>query len=307
MSLVALGSDTGGSVRQPAAFCGIVGLKPTYGAVSRYGLMPSVCSFDQIGPLAKTVRDAEIIFNAISQNDSSDSTSIPNNMRGNVSKDVKRIGVPWHLLDGEGIDKELLENFKASLDKLKSAGYEIVDIEMSYIEYALAVYYIIMPAELSTNLSRYDGIRYGYSTEAQNLREVYTKSRGEGFGKEARRRILLGTYVLSHGYYDAYYNKAVNIRKLIIKDFENAFTNVDVIALPTSPCPPFKIGEKSNDPLTMYKADIFTVPASIAGVPAISIPNNKTKSGLPLDIQFIAPKLGEQRLFEVGKAFESVR
>ena len=306
-ALFALGTDTGSSVRQPASFCGVVGLYPTYGSVSRYGAIAMGNSLDQIGPLTKTVRDTEIIFDTISGCDELDATSIPDEFRGKISKETKRIGVPRHLLTGEGIDKELIENFEKSLKKLESAGYEIIEIEMPYTKYSLPVYYIIMPAEVSTNLSRFDGIRYGYSAPGKDLMEVYKNSRGQGFGKETRRRILLGSYVLSHGYYDAYYNKAKKIRSLIANDFNNAFKKVDVIAMPTSPFPAFKIGEKANDPLAMYFADIFTVPANIAGVPAISIPNNKTKNHLPLDIQFIAPKLGESRLFEIGKKFETIR
>jgi aspartyl-tRNA(Asn)/glutamyl-tRNA(Gln) amidotransferase subunit A len=306
-ALFALGTDTGSSIRQPASFCGVVGLYPTYGSVSRFGIIAMGNSLDQVGPLAKNVRDTEIVFNALSGYDLMDATSIPDNFRAQIPSEVKRVGVPRHLLKGEGIDLELMENFEKSLTKLKSAGYEIVDIEMPYTKYSLPVYYIIMPAEVSTNLARFDGIRYGFSSPGKDLMEVYKKSRGHGFGREPRRRILLGAYVLSHGYYDAYYNKANKIRSLIINDFDNAFQKVDVIAMPTSPFPPFKIGEKSDDPLAMYFADIFTVPANVAGVPAISIPNSFTKTGLPLDMQFIAPKFGENRLFEIGKKFETIR
>ncbi|MFA6397720.1 MAG: Asp-tRNA(Asn)/Glu-tRNA(Gln) amidotransferase subunit GatA [Candidatus Paceibacterota bacterium] len=302
--LFALGSETGGSVRQPASFCGVVGLKPTYGAVSRYGLFSLGSSLDQIGPTAKSVSEVEVVFNVISKYDKMDSTSIPENLRNKDKKQSKKIGVIKDLMTGEGMDKEVFENFNQSLEKLKSLGYEIVDVDLPLAKYSLAVYYILMPAEASTNLSRFDGIRYGLSLDGKNSIEAYNKTRGAGFGKEARRRIILGTYVLSHGYYDAYYNKAIKVRKMIENDFKKVFESVDAIVTPTSPFPAFKIGEKVNDPLQMYLSDIFTVPANIAGIPAISIPSGMTKENLPLGIQFMAPHFGENILFKIGKEFE---
>ena len=217
-----------------------------------------------------------------------------------------KIGVPWHLFK-EGVDKLVQENFKKSLEKLKSAGYEIVDIELPYCKYSLAVYYIIMPAEVSTNLSRFDGIRYGYSAKGESLLEVYKKSRAQGFGAEARRRILLGTYVLSHGYHDAYYNKAVKVREKIKEEIISAFEKVDYILTPTAPILPFKIGEKMNDPVAMYLCDIFSAPANLSGVPSLALPSGFSKEGLPFSIQFMAPHFREDFLFDIGKKFEIIK
>ncbi len=309
MALVALGSETCGSVREPAAFCGLVGLKPTYGAVSRYGLIAMGNSLDQIAPLTKNVRDAEIIFNVISKYDNMDSTSVPLELRKKEGQS-KRVGIPWHLFK-EGVDSEVTENFKQSVEKLKNAGYEIVDIELPISKYSLAAYYIIMPAEVSTNLSRFDGIRYGYSAPGKDLMEVYMKSRGEGFGKEVRRRILLGTYILSHGYYDAYYNKALQVRDMIRNEIKNVFDQakggVDFIMTPAAPFPAFKLGEKMDDPVAMYLCDIFSAPANISGVPSIALPSGKTLAGLPLSIQLMAPHWCESSLFEIGKKFETIQ
>ncbi|MFA5841725.1 MAG: Asp-tRNA(Asn)/Glu-tRNA(Gln) amidotransferase subunit GatA [Candidatus Paceibacterota bacterium] len=301
--LGALGSDTGGSIRQPASLCGVVGLKTTYGRVSRYGLMALGSSLDQIGPFGKTVEDAEIIFKAISGFDRMDSTSAPDDMIVPRKINTKIIGVPRDFL-GEGLDEEVRENFEDSIKKLKDLGYGIKDISLPNIKYSLSVYYIIMPAEASTNLSRFDGIRYGLSKDGGNTLVSYMETRGEGFGKEVRRRIMLGAYVLSSGYYDAYYNKANAVRLLITKDFGDAFKEVDAIITPTSPVPAFKIGEKTEDPLAMYLADIFTVPVNIAGIPAISVPSGKTKNGLPLGLQIMSSHFGEDTLFEIGKKFE---
>jgi len=310
MALVSLGTETCGSVRQPASFCGLVGLKPTYGAVSRYGIIAMGNSLDQVAPFGKCVNDAEIIFNTLSRYDELDSTSVPNDLREKLKSasktKTKKIGVPWHLFS-TGLDEEVMSNFKQSIEKLKNSGYEIVDIELPYSKYSLAVYYIIMPAEVSTNLSRFDGIRYGYHADGKDLMEVYKKSRGNGFGAEARRRILLGTYVLSYGYYDAYYNKAIKVRREIEEEMNKAFESVDLIATPTTPTPAFKLGEKMDDPVAMYLCDIFSAPANLAGVPSIAIPSGKTTEGLPLSIQFMAKHFNEEALFEAGKAFESVR
>lgn len=306
MCLGALGSDTGGSVRQPAAFCGVIGFKPTYGAVSRHGLMAMGSSLDIIGPLAKTVTDTEILFNAIKGKDKMDSTSHENKVETqNLKSESRIIGVPFSLLEMEGVSKEVKENFNESVEKLKQLGCEIKDVSLPNIDKALAVYYIVMPAEVSSNMARFDGIKYGLSAEGENLLEVYKKSRGQGFGKEVRRRIILGTYVLSSGYYDAYYGKAMRAREILRGEFEEAFKEVDAILTPTTPTPAFKIGEKS-DPLEMYLADIFTVTANIVGVPAISIPSGTASIGgknLPLGIQLMSPHTHEETLFKIGKSF----
>jgi aspartyl-tRNA(Asn)/glutamyl-tRNA(Gln) amidotransferase subunit A len=306
MALVALGTETCGSVREPSAFCGLVGLKPTYGALSRNGIIAMGNSLDQVSPFGKTVRDTEIIFNILSKYDKEDSTSAVEALRSKENKSMgKKIGIPWHLFE-EGVDPVIMANFKESMEKLKNAGYEIVDIKLPHSKYSLAVYYIIMPAEVSTNLSRFDGIRYGLSEPGVDLMEVYKKSRGKGFGAEARRRILLGTYVLSHGYYDAYYNKAVKVREKIKQEVLQAFEDVDLIATPTVPILPFKLGEKLNDPVAMYLCDIFSAPANLAGVPSIALPSGKTDKNLPLSIQFMATHWDEDALFDVGKKFEGL-
>lgn len=307
MTLAALGTETCGSVREPSAFCGLVGLKPTYGALSRQGIIAMGNSLDQVSPFGKCVRDAEIIFNLLSRHDKEDSTSVPDDLRNPKSKkNTKKIGVPWHLFK-EGVEIEVQENFKQSLEKFKKAGYEIVDIELSHSKYSLAAYYIIMPAEVSTNLSRFDGIRYGYSAQEENLLKVYKKSRGKGFGKEARRRILLGTYVLSHGYYDAYYNKAVKIREKIKEEITQALEKVDYILTPTAPMTAFKLGEKLDNPVAMYLCDIFSAPANLSGVPSIALPSGISSGGLPFSIQFMASHFREDLLFEIGKKFEEIR
>ena len=312
-ALASLGSDTGGSIRQPAALCGVVGLKPTYGAVSRYGLMAMASSLDQIGPFAKTVDDAEILFRAIAGYDKMDSTSVPDvhPARKNFpKKDKLTIGIPESFVALDGIDPDVRENFRTMIEKLKNAGHTIKTIELPSLPHALAVYYVIQPAETSANLARYDGIRYGLSHDAEKLIEVYKKSRGEGFGKEVRRRILLGTYVLSAGYYDAYYNKANAVRRMITKEFDHAFESVDVIATPTSTSPAFKIGEMTADPIKMYLEDIFTVPANIAGIPGISVPSGtvvRDGVSLPIGIQFMAAPFAEDHLFAAGRAVEEAR
>ena len=305
MALVALGTETCGSVRQPAAFTGLVGLKPTYGAVSRSGIIAMGSSLDQVGPMGRTVGDVEIIFNSISKYDKKDSTSIPEEKREIKNKVLKKkIGIPREFLSGEGLDKSVLDNFNENCEKLKRAGYEVVDVDLPILKYSLAVYYIIMPAEVSSNLARYDGIRYGLSARTSNLFETYTKSRGQGFGKEARRRILLGTYVLSHGYHDAYYNKALAVRKMIKDSLYKTFEDVDALITPAVPFLPFKLGEKLNDPVSMYLCDIFSTPANLADLPAIAIPAGKNDEGLPFSLQITAPFLREDILFTIGKDFE---
>jgi aspartyl-tRNA(Asn)/glutamyl-tRNA(Gln) amidotransferase subunit A len=309
MCLVALGSDTGGSCRQPAAFCGVVGFKPTYGSVSRHGLIAMSSSLDVIGPIGKNISDVQIVFDCIKGKDVMDSTSISTELSGKKIIDKPIIGVPRHLFL-EGVDERVLSNLEESIKKIKSLGYEIIDIELPYVKYSVPSYYILTPAEVSANLARLDGMRYGLHVDGQNLRDVYFQSKGEGFGKEVKRRILLGTYVLSSGYYDAYYNKAIAAKKLIIKDYNEAFKKVDLILTPTTTGPAFKIGEKISDPIKMYLEDIFTAPANMAGLPAISIPSGYVEEdgkNLPLGIQFIASHLREDMLFAVGKKFEEIR
>ena len=304
-ALASIGSDTGGSVRQPSSFCGVVGLKPTYGSVSRYGLIAMGSSLDQIGPITKTVADAEIIFNVIKGKDIMDSTTTDmSNANRTISPKLK-IGIPVDFIDGEGIDETVLKNFNDSLEKFKSMGYEVKDINLPNVKYSLAVYYTIMPAEVSSNMARFDGMRYGLNISGKNLTEDYFFTRETGLGKEVRRRIMLGAYVLSSGYYDAYYNKANFVRNLIKNDYAEAFRNVDIIATPTAPSPAFKIGEKSDNPLEMYLSDMFTTPANIAGVPAISIPSGFKSDGknLPLGIQLMSNYDREDILFKAGKDF----
>jgi aspartyl-tRNA(Asn)/glutamyl-tRNA(Gln) amidotransferase subunit A len=302
MAIGALGTDTGGSVRQPASFCGIVALKPTYGALSRYGIIAMGSSLDQVGPMTKTVADAELLFNVMKGKDPLDSTTIEINSDKSEMKKV--IGVPWHFLK-EGIDEGVLSNFKESLKKLEGLGYTIKEIELPMVKYSLPVYYVLMPAEASTNLARFDGVRFGPRIDGENLLQSYMNTRSL-FGNEVRRRILLGAYVLSAGYYDAYYYKAIAVREEIKKEFANIFKEVDAIATPTAPTPAFKIGEKTSDPVSMYLADIFTTPANIAGIPALATPSGKINvegNDLPLGIQFMAKEGGENTLFEIGKAF----
>ncbi len=307
MALGALGSDTGGSIRQPSAFCGVVGLKPTYGAVSRSGLIAAASSLDQIGAIGKTVEDTNIIFEAIRGHDEKDSTSLPDSFFDKRSQASKRIGVPRAYLT-KGVDTDVLTAFEHSLKALSAKGYEIVDVEIPTLEYALAVYYIINPAEVSTNLARLDGVRYGLSMPGANVAESYEKTRAAGFGAETRRRILVGTFVLSAGYADAYYRTARRVRSLMKSDFARVFeSGVSAIALPTTPAPAFKLGEKS-DPLAMYAADIFTVPINLAGVPAISVPSGTVEregKQLPIGFQLIAQHGGEETLFAIGKDVES--
>ena len=310
--LGSLGSDTGGSIRQPASFCGVVGLNPTYGTVSRSGLIAMASSFDQIGPMAKTVEDAEIIFNVIKGKDVMDSTSVDFDDNGNQSGKKLKIGLLKY--DKNGVDEEINESMEKSAKIFKDLDYEISEIELPNIKYSVPCYYILAPAEVSSNLARFDGVRYGLFKEGKNLTEDYMKTREAGFGPETRRRIMLGTYVLSAGYYDAYYAKAQKVRELIKKDFESVFKNVDAIISPVSPSVAFKIGEKANDPLKMYLEDIFTAPAKMAGLPAMSIPTRLAETpakraglnseGLPIGLQIIAPRFGEKLLFEMGKKYE---
>ena len=323
--LGALGSDTGGSIRQPAAFCGAVGLNPSYGSVSRSGLIAMASSFDQIGPMAKTVEDAEIIFNAIKGQDILDSTSVDLDNIKNKNQDEKKLRIGLLKYDKSGVDKEINESMENSAEIFKNLGYEVSEIELPNIKYSVPCYYILAPAEVSSNLARFDGVRYGLFKEGKNLTEDYMKTREAGFGLETRRRIMLGTFVLSAGYYDAYYAKAQKVRELINRDFERAFDlkngGVDAIISPVSPSVAFKIGEKANDPLKMYLEDIFTAPAKMAGLPAMSVParldsaslaeSRRAKragfnaDGLPMGLQITAPRFGDNLLFEIGKKYEN--
>lgn len=308
MTLAALGSDTGGSIRQPAAFCGIVGLKPTYGRVSRYGLIAFGSSFDQIGPMTKTVEDAAILMNVLAGHDPKDSTSanqaVPDYTKS-LRRDVKglRIGLPKEFFV-EGMDPEVRASIDQAAKTFEKLGAQIKTVSLPHTPHSVAVYYIVAVAEASSNLGRFDGVEYGLRVPAKDLKEMYFETRDQGFGQEAKRRILLGTFVLSAGYYEAYYLKGQKVRTLIREDFSNAYKEVDLILSPTSPTPPFKIGEKSNDPLAMYLSDIYTIPANLAGVPAISIPSGFTKSGLPIGLQLMSRAFDEETLFRASYAFE---
>ncbi len=308
MTLAALGSDTGGSIRQPAAFCGVVGLKPTYGRVSRFGLIAFGSSFDQIGPITKTVEDAAILMNILAGHDSKDSTSAPMpvpDYTKALRRDVRglRIGLPEEYFI-EGIDPEVEKNVRAAAEILKRLGAEVKSVKLPHTAYSVAVYYIVAVAEASSNLGRFDGVEYGLRIPEKPLREMYFETRDQGFGREAKRRILLGTFVLSSGYYEAYYLKGQKVRTLIRDDFNKAFKEVDVILTPTAPTAAFKIGEKLNDPLAMYLSDIFTIPVNLAGIPAISIPCGFTSSGLPVGLQLMAKPFDEETLFRTAYAFE---
>lgn len=305
MALVALGSDTAGSIRQPASFCGLVGMYPTYGMVSRYGLIAMGSSLDQIGAMTRTVADMELMDSILSQYDARDAQSLTLAERQTLQKDTNKvIGVPWSFIEAEGVSEAVKTTFKHAISQLESAGYTIKDITIPDIEKSLAIYYIIMPAEVSSNLARFDGIRYGLRREGENLMETYLKSRHEGFGDETIRRIMLGTYVLSSGYYDAYYGKAQALRNHLRANVAKVFEEVDFIATPTTPTGAFKLGEKS-DPLSMYMADLFTVPANIVGIPCISVPAGKDPQGLPLGIQLFAAVGNDRQLFTVAQDLET--
>ncbi len=299
----ALGTDTGGSVRQPASYCGLVGFKPTYGAVSRYGLIAMGSSLDQAGPLTHSVADAELMHNSIAGVDVHDATTIaPDTYPVVPAKSVYRIGVPRAFLTS-GVDPDVLAAFEAHLEQAVAAGHTIVDVDLPLFEKGLAAYYVVMPAEVSSNLARYDGIRYGHSVKSDTLLTTYEQSRATGFGAEVKRRILLGTYVLSSGYYDAYYTKAELVRTKMREELARVFADVDVVVTPTAPTPAFTFGEQS-DPLSMYRQDIFTVPVNLTGVPAISFPMgtvSRENTNLPVGVQYIGPHGGDARLFDLGK------
>lgn len=304
---VSLGSDTGGSIRQPAALCGVVGVKPTYGTVSRYGLVAFASSLDQIGPFATTVRDAAQILEVISGHDDRDSTSIPQGALDLVSvldRGVSglRIGRISDL--PEGADPEVSQRLEEAFGALRDAGATIVDIQLPSMKYALTAYYLIAPAEASSNLARYDGVRYGLRVEAGDTNAMYSATREAGFGDEVKRRIMLGTYALSAGYYDAYYGKALKVRRLISDDFARAYQSVDAILTPTSPMVAFPVGAKVDDPMSMYLCDVYTIPTNLAGHPAMSVPFGTGAGGLPVGVQVLAPTLGEQAMFRVGTELE---
>lgn len=309
MAPLALGSDTGGSIRQPASFCGIVGLKPTYGLVSRYGLVAFASSLDQIGPMTRNVSDAALFLQVIAGYDKQDSTSVnapfPDYLK-EIDKDIKglKIGIPKEFF-AEGVDKEIKDSV---LKRIKALGAEMVDISLPNTEYGIATYYIIAPSEASSNLARYDGTIYGYRADGCNgLKEMLSQTRSEGFGREVKRRIMLGTFALSSGYYDAYYLRALKVRRLIRQDFDEAFKKVDVIVGPTSPIPPFKIGENINDPLKMYLSDVLTVTANLAGIPGISIPCGKDSRNLPIGLQILGKPFDENTILRVARVFEKIK
>jgi aspartyl-tRNA(Asn)/glutamyl-tRNA(Gln) amidotransferase subunit A len=308
---VALGSDTGGSVRQPAGLTGIVGLKPTYGRVSRYGLLAFASSLDQIGPLTRTAEDAALVLEVIAgadQHDSTASSAAVPSYRAALTGDVRglRVGVPRAVL-ADGVHPEVLRAFEAAIETLGAKGAQVSDVELPHSRYAIPIYYLIATAEASSNLARYDGVRYGYRArldKESTLQQMYDRSRDEGFGAEVKRRIMLGTYVLSAGYYDAYYLKAQQVRTLLRRDYEAAFERVDVVAMPTTPTPAFKLGEKTDDPLQMYLADIFTVSANLAGLPAISVPCGFSNDKLPIGLQLTGRAFDEATLLRVADAYQ---
>ncbi|MBS1808558.1 MAG: Asp-tRNA(Asn)/Glu-tRNA(Gln) amidotransferase subunit GatA [Acidobacteria bacterium] len=310
LSSVSLGSDTGGSIRQPASFCGVVGMKPTYGRVSRYGLVAFASSLDQIGPFGKNVKDVARTLGVIAGRDRYDSTSsnevVPDYVNA-LTGDVKglRIGVPPECF-GEGLDAEVKTSVEAAIKKLEERGAEVVEITLPHSKYVVAVYYLIATAEASSNLARFDGVRYGFrAEEARTLSEMYKQSRDQGFGAEVKRRIMLGTFALSSGYYDAYYEKAQRVRQMLCNDFAEAFQKCDLIATPTAPTPAFKLGEKVNDPLAMYLDDIFTVTINLVGVPAISVPCGVSSNGLPIGLQLIGNHFDEARILNAAYAHEN--
>ncbi len=315
MSPVAIGSDTGGSIRQPACFCGVCGIKPTYGRVSRYGLVAFGSSLDQIGAFSRDVRDIALLLNVIAGYDNRDSTSVPDNfapkpdLLANLKTDnsAKKLGIPREYLKQDGLDSEIAHAIEQAIKEFEKLGYEFTEISLPHTEYAVACYYIIATAEASSNLARYDGVHYGYRVaNPKDYIDVYTSSRAEGFGNEVKRRIMLGTYALSAGYYDAYYLKALKVRTLIKRDFEQAFESVDAIIAPVSPMPAFKIGEKVQDPLQMYLGDIFTIPVNLAGLPAISVPCGFTKDNLPLSFQLIGKHFDEQTILKSAWQYQQI-
>jgi len=310
LCLAALGSDTGGSIRQPASHCGVVGLKPTYGRVSRFGLVAFASSLDQIGPLTKTVADSALMLQAIAGHDPDDSTSVPDEVpdyMAALGTDIRglKVGIPTAYFEMEGLDPEVAAAVNTAVDTLKSLGAETVPVELPHTEYGVAAYYLIAPSEASSNLARYDGVKYGLRDDQQTeLIQMYRHTRSKGFGREVQRRILLGTYALSAGYYDAYYGKASQIRTLIMNDFKTAFEKCDVIASPVSPTPATRIGAHAGDPLAMYLSDIYTLSTNLAGIPGISVPCGRSKAGLPIGLQLLAGHFQEGVLLRTAHHFE---
>ena len=305
---ITIGTDTGGSIRQPASFTGTVGLKPTYGNCSRYGIVAFASSLDQAGPMTKNVKDCALLYEVISSYDLKDSTSIDFKRKSYstlLTKNIKgkKIGIPKEYRV-DGMSKEIEDLWSKGIDYIKECGAEVINISLPHTSYALPAYYIVAPAEASSNLARYDGVKYGFRSDGENLIDMYEKTRSEGFGNEVKRRIMIGTYVLSSGYYDAYYLKAQKVRKLIKNDFDEAYKKVDAILTPSTPSSAFKIGEKSNDPVSMYLNDIFTVPVNLAGLPGISIPAGLDKKGYPLGLQIIGKAFDEQNLLNIAYAME---
>jgi aspartyl-tRNA(Asn)/glutamyl-tRNA(Gln) amidotransferase subunit A len=312
MAVATLGSDTGGSIRQPASFCGVVGVLPTYGRVSRYGLIAFASSLDRVGPFAANVRDAATMLGIIAGHDPKDATSLDAPVPDYAAESDKgveglRLGVPAEYF-AEGLDPEVREKIEQGIEALKAAGCTVKPVALPLTKYAVPVYYLIATAEASANLARFDGVRYGYrSPEAKTLSDLYRHSRDEGFGAEVKRRILLGTYALSAGYYDAYYRKAQQVRRLLAEEFTRAFAEVDAIVTPTAPMPAFKLGEKTDDPLSMYLADIYTVTASLAGICGVAVPCGQTAAGLPVGMQILAAHLNEPTAFRVARAVEAAK
>lgn len=317
MCIYSIAEDTGGSIRQPASFCGVVGLRPSYGRNSRFGIMPMASSLDTVGPITKTVADLAIVMKEIAGKDEKDATTVSNEVPDYVDEILKskienrklRIGLPKEYFSALGgpasggevkLDEEVKEKTLAAVEKLRSLGHSIEEVSLPYTKYSIAVYYIVVPSEDSSNLGRLDGVRYGVRAKAKNLFSLYSESREQGFPEEVKRRILIGTYALSAGYYDAYYKKAQQVRTLIRRDFDEVFKKVDVLITPTSPFPAFGIGEKANDPLALYLADVMVGPAAVAGMPALSVPAGKTSKGLPIGVQIIGPRLGESVVMRVG-------
>jgi aspartyl-tRNA(Asn)/glutamyl-tRNA(Gln) amidotransferase subunit A len=310
-AIAALGTDTGGSIRQPAAFCGCVGLKPSYGRVSRYGVTAYASSLDQVGPMTKTVEDAAVLLRELAGGDPHDGTTLDvpvPDYAAHLDSDMKglRIGLPKEYYI-EGTDPEVMEKVKNAVDRCAAAGAEIVELSLPHTEYAIAVYYILATAEASANLARFDGVRYGHRTDnPDSVFDLYAKSRAEGFGTEVKRRIILGTYVLSSGYYDAYYGRALKARTLIRDDYTRAFEKCDVLMTPVAPTPAYKIGETAQDPLKMYLGDVFTVPANLAGICGITLPCGATPEGLPVGLQVLGPAFGEERILNAAYACENL-
>ena len=304
------GGSSGGSIRQPASLCGVVGLRPSYGRNSRYGVMPMASSLDTVGPITKTVADAALLMEVMAGQDPFDATTVaelvPEYSKAISSDANLRIGIPKEYFELEGLDEEVLNIVKLNIENLRALGGEIIDVSLPYTKYSIPVYYLIVPSEDSSNLARLDGMRYGVRADGSTLEQVYAASRAQGFPDEVKRRIMIGTYALSAGYYDAYYRQAGRVRTLICQDFERVFANVDVLVTPTSPFPAFGIGEKTDDVLAMYLADVFVAPASVAGLPALSVPAGHTKAGLPVGIQIIGPRLAEARVLQVGYKIESM-